>query len=236
MAELLIANCHMPARMVKYGRVNRGIRWQVPWGKHTPPGDEEYRQIHKSAKDKNVDANNILPAVTIRDPVVWLQSMCRHQYAAHFHHDEAHCPDFSRSDLSASVHYADTVKKHDSILYLWNDWYNEYYQSAHFPHLFVRFEDLLFHPKEVTTQVCHCAGGEMKGDGKFIYIVDSAKKGNSAHGTERTGYVDAIVKYGSPKRRLDHYTHIEDLEYIRDNVDPVLMEIMEYPPVDPDFL
>jgi hypothetical protein len=31
MAELLIANCHMQARMDKYGAPNRGVRWQVPW-------------------------------------------------------------------------------------------------------------------------------------------------------------------------------------------------------------
>ena len=31
MAELLIANCHMQDRMDKYGAINRGIRWQVPW-------------------------------------------------------------------------------------------------------------------------------------------------------------------------------------------------------------
>jgi hypothetical protein len=31
MAELLIANCHMQARMEKYGAKNRGVRWQVPW-------------------------------------------------------------------------------------------------------------------------------------------------------------------------------------------------------------
>jgi hypothetical protein len=31
MAELLIANCHMQKRMDKYGFVNRGVRWQVPW-------------------------------------------------------------------------------------------------------------------------------------------------------------------------------------------------------------
>jgi hypothetical protein len=29
MSELFIANCHMPARMAKFGKVNRGIRWQV---------------------------------------------------------------------------------------------------------------------------------------------------------------------------------------------------------------
>jgi hypothetical protein len=31
MSELLIANCHMQARMDKYGAQNRGVRWQVPW-------------------------------------------------------------------------------------------------------------------------------------------------------------------------------------------------------------
>ncbi|KAL3917630.1 MAG: hypothetical protein SGARI_007661, partial [Bacillariaceae sp.] len=33
MAELLIHNCVMPERMKKYGKTNKGIRWQVPWGK-----------------------------------------------------------------------------------------------------------------------------------------------------------------------------------------------------------
>lgn len=73
MSELLIKNCHMTKRMEKYGPVNKGIRWQVPWGKHTPVGNDEYRLSHKSKKDKDVDANNILPAVTIRDPYVWMQ-------------------------------------------------------------------------------------------------------------------------------------------------------------------
>ena len=29
LSELLIHNCHMPARMTKYGPINEGIRWQV---------------------------------------------------------------------------------------------------------------------------------------------------------------------------------------------------------------
>lgn len=29
LAELLIHNCHMPARMAKYGKIHEGIRWQV---------------------------------------------------------------------------------------------------------------------------------------------------------------------------------------------------------------
>ena len=71
MSELLIHNCQMTARMKKYGKVNKGIRWQVPWGKHTPVGNDDYRLSHVTEKDKGVDPNNILPAVTIRDPYVW---------------------------------------------------------------------------------------------------------------------------------------------------------------------
>ncbi|CAJ1965928.1 unnamed protein product [Cylindrotheca closterium] len=233
MAELLIANCRMTERMKKYGAINRGIRWQVPWGKHTPPGDNEYRQTHKTDKDKNIDANDILPAVTIRDPLVWLQSMCRHHYAARWPHTENHCPDFTLPNIKAVVHYAEMSKSHDSILHLWNDWYTEY-RTATFPHLIVRFEDLVFHPEDVTKQVCECAGGQMRKDKKFIYIVDSAKKGLAAHGKNRTGYVDAIVKYGSAARRYDGYEYKEDLEYIRKNVDPELMKAMQYPDIDPN--
>ena len=29
LSELLIHNCHLPARMAKYGSINEGIRWQV---------------------------------------------------------------------------------------------------------------------------------------------------------------------------------------------------------------
>jgi hypothetical protein len=29
LSELLIHNCHMTARMAKYGPINEGIRWQV---------------------------------------------------------------------------------------------------------------------------------------------------------------------------------------------------------------
>jgi hypothetical protein len=209
-----------------------------PWtwtlrGKHTPPGDEAFRETHKTSKDMNGDVNNILPAVTIRDPVVWLHSMCRHEYTAKWDHSDInHCPDFSLPELTTLVTYSDFRKKHKSILHLWNDYYQEYLKVS-YPRLIVRFEDLLFHPEEVTRNVCECAGGSMRSDGKFQYIVDSAKKGDHAHGKIRTGYVDAIVKYGSATHRYQDYRFSADLEYIRDNVDKTLMGLMEYPSADP---
>jgi hypothetical protein len=181
MAELLIHNCMMPERIKKYGRKNVGIRWQVPWGKHTPPGDEKYRNEHKSSKDKDVNATEIMAAVTIRDPLIWLKSMCKHPYTARWYrpHPE-HCPDFSVKPTFTSVKYPDFSRRHDSILHHWNDYYQEYLH-VNFPFMLVRFEDLVFHPKETTTAVCQCAGGQMM-DKKFRYIVESAKKGKGAHG------------------------------------------------------
>ena len=34
LADLLMKNCYMPERVKKYGSVNRGMRWQVPYGKY----------------------------------------------------------------------------------------------------------------------------------------------------------------------------------------------------------
>ena len=254
MAELLIANCRMQDRMNKYGKTNRGVRWQVPWGKHTPPGDEEYRKNHKTYTDTYIPANDILPAVTVRDPLFWLKSMCKHRYTARWYRTDEHCPNFSDlQDLTetqtygllgntvelkgygAAVKYADFIRRHDTIVGLWNDWYNEYL-NADFDYLMVRFEDLLFHPEEVTKAVCECAGGSMNKNGHFIYVVDSAKKGKGAHGKKRTGYVDALVKYGTEIKRYNGYQNKQDLEFIKENLDQNLMELMKYPTVDPDFL
>lgn len=235
LSELLIANCMMPERIKKYGYRNRGIRWQVPWGKHSPVGNKLYRETHKTKKDKDIDANEIMPMVTIRDPLIWLKSMCRHNYTAHWDgFKEDHCPNFLMNDLGMSVRYDGFKRQYESVLHLWNDYYNEY-KNADIPFLLVRFEDLVFHPVETVTQVCQCAGGKMSNK-KFKYIVDSAKKGLAAHGAMklRTGFVDAIVRYGSKDKRYKDHAKA-DLEYVRDHIDPGLMEVANYARIDPEW-
>ena len=78
MSELLIHNCHMPARMKRYGKQNRGVRWQVLWGKHTPVGDEQFRLTHRTYNESELLPENIFPAVTVRDPFKWMRSVCQH--------------------------------------------------------------------------------------------------------------------------------------------------------------
>jgi hypothetical protein len=241
----------MTTRMKKYGSESKGIRWQVPWGKHTPPLDEEFRQTHKTKKgDLNIEADNVLPAVMIRDPYVWMHSMCRHRYKARWalsKEDGAHCPNLvpdqrdidefpylkHKESIPVTVTYSEFQREHASLAHFWNDWYNEYMEVT-FPRLIVRFEDLIFSAKEVTTTVCKCAGGNMK-EQDFVYIVDSAKKGVGAHGaqSQRTSFIDAIVRYGKDADRLAGLTPA-DIEFARKSLDRNLIELFGYldPPED----
>jgi hypothetical protein len=156
LSENLIANCHMPKRIKKYGARNRGVRWQVNWGKHTPVGDEQFRQGHRTynTTDPSLATDNIFPGVAIRDPYKWMQSMCRHEYGARWRHDKSrHCPNLvpNNEDRAAfpvlrplnvtsvpvRVVYAEFERHHASLAHFWNDWYQEYV-NATFPRLLVR--------------------------------------------------------------------------------------------------
>jgi hypothetical protein len=243
LAELLIANCHLPARQERYGRKNAGVRWQVLWGKHTPVLDEAYRTQHRTYNDSSLSAGSMFPAVAVRDPFKWMQSMCRHEYGAQWKHSPEHCPNLvplTESDGTATsktggvpvhVQYKEFSQDHDSLVEFWNEWYAAYVKAP-FPRMIVRFEDLVFHPKYVITTVCECAGGELQKK-PFTYIVDSAKKGDGAHGakSERTSYIDALVKYGTEAGRYKGFARA-DLDYARQHLDPTLMRSFgyKYPP------
>jgi hypothetical protein len=243
LSELLIHNCLMTKRMETYGPKNKGIRWQVPWGKHSPPLNEEFRTRHKTKPgDENIQAHNVFAAVTIRDPYVWMRSMCRHPYGAYWPNDTGHCPNLIPNELDVKkepwlqykqsvpidVQYSEFNRQHESLVHFWNEWYTEYLQAP-FPRLIVRFEDLIFHAKEVTTQVCNCAGGTMQP--RFSYIQNSAKKGTpGAHGKdgEKTSFIDAIVKYGKETSRLDGFT-ADDIAFARSHLNLKLMDLFGYP-------
>eukprot|EP00977_Amphora_coffeiformis_P017603 scaffold5828_cov168-Amphora_coffeaeformis.AAC.6 len=100
------------------------------------------------------------------------------------------------------------------------------YIDAKFPFVTVRFEDLIYHPKRVVQTVCECAGGQLN-HGKFKYVTDSAKKGEGAHGKDRTGYIQALSRYGRKEGRT---TGMEgaDLEYAKKHLDQHLMNLFGY--------
>ena len=240
MAELLIANCHLPEHEKAFNG-GPGVRWQVSWGKHTPVHNETYRLIHRVYEDKNVIAQHMFPAVMVRDPYKWMQSMCRHEYAARWKRDkddEHHCPNLVMENkdggtgggavdepVKVTVNYADFDKHHDSLVHFWNEWYQDYF-NAPFPRLLVRFEDLIYHPRMVVKQVCECAGGKLRP--KFTYIVNSAKKGTQAHGNVRTSYLDALSRYGTKQGRYKGFRPV-DLDYVKKHLNSSLMHNLGYP-------
>ncbi|CAB9525436.1 expressed unknown protein [Seminavis robusta] len=110
LAKLLTRNCVLHKRQEKFGIKQRGIRWQVPYGKHTPPQNEEFRNNHVAQKSSGVDASEVLPVVMIRDPFRWLQSMCSHHYTTRWPRvfprtdPRYHCPNlFPTADEKAKL-------------------------------------------------------------------------------------------------------------------------------------
>jgi hypothetical protein len=197
--------------------------------------------------DGDVPHENSLPLVTIRDPYQWMQSMCRHEYAAHWHHTPENCPNIVKrgyhdtkehgtlaldsSDLVAvDIHYSENFHvHHNSLPHFWNDWYQLYF-NATYPRIMVRFEDLLFYGQEVTETLCACGGGVTRQDRKanhFVHISKSAKKGTAAHGSHKTDLVAALIKYGNDVHRLDNLTP-EDLKATRQVLDSQLMQAFGY--------
>lgn len=200
-----------------------------------------------TSSDVDVPHENSLPLVTIRDPYQWMQSMCRHQYAARWHHTADNCPNVvsrayqgrtmdaeqandASNLVSVDIHYAENFHvHHNSLPHFWNDWY-QLYLNAKFPRIMVRFEDLLFYGQEVTETLCACGGGVPREDrtaDHFVHVSKSAKKGTAAHGSQKTDLVEALIKYGNDVHRLDNLTPY-DLKAARHILDPQLMQIFGY--------
>lgn len=172
-----------------------------------------------------------------------------HRYWPHVEDDEnGHCPNLIPNHVDVKefpflegwesiivqVRYALFGRWHNSLAHFWNDWYRPYYQAP-YPKVIVRYEDLIFHAKEVTESVCHCAGGEMKG--KFEYIVESAKKGSGGHGRkdQRTSMIQAMIRYGKETNRTIGFTQ-DDLAFAIETLDSELTEFFGYsnPPLSSD--
>jgi hypothetical protein len=233
-ANFLHNNCIMPLE----------IYWQVPWGKHVLAERRLDHDVFKLKKKEYVDPSTVLPVVLIRDPYFWMQSLCRHNYGAQWLHTNEHCPNlvpnevdyktfnFPKGTIPVRIKYDFAVRKWDSLAHLWTDWYRQYYQDADYPRLFVRYEDLVFYPKQVTQQICECAGGTLLAQEDFIYEVESAKFG-PGHGEARTSWVSAMIRYGSARKRLEGLT-TEDLRLARNVLDMELMQAFSYqqPPTD----
>lgn len=132
----LEANCRMPNNTKE---AHGGMRFQVPWGKHMLA---DYRWNNTARHDAKVNKTAVLPVVVIRDPFTWMQSMCRHPYAAQWRHHPA-CPRLVQEDdgqtVNVTVHYPEPfVSSWPTLVDLWSDWYRQYLR-ADYPRLITRY-------------------------------------------------------------------------------------------------
>lgn len=195
--------------------------------------------MHHEAENDHLKHTNALPVVIIKDPYTWMTSMCRHPYSAEWQRDPTHCPNLvdyrakannTREEESKSVTIVypkeAPIRKaqYKSLVHLWNEYYEQYLLKSHdFPLVAIRFEDLLFHTKDVVTEVCHCAGGSM--ESTFNYVTESAKEGGVHQGS--SGLTTAMILYGNATKRREPYLQ-RDLTYSKETLSPQLMEIFNY--------
>eukprot|EP00538_Stauroneis_constricta_P006895 CAMPEP_0119572162 /NCGR_PEP_ID=MMETSP1352-20130426/44485_1 /TAXON_ID=265584 /ORGANISM="Stauroneis constricta, Strain CCMP1120" /LENGTH=423 /DNA_ID=CAMNT_0007621847 /DNA_START=129 /DNA_END=1400 /DNA_ORIENTATION=+ len=248
LSTLLAENCFINPSEKELTRrkamVNHAMQWQVPWGKHFPA---RFRNNNTATRFQNVQAHNVLPVVTMRDPYTWMVSMCRQNYNARFEHavvgscpniipypsDIASHPRFGKMKyIPVNVKYTSTVlQHHDALPLLWNEWYREYYNDLHtYPRLIVRLEDLVFRGEETIQQVCDCVGGTtMMTGGDFRHMQDIANQnagieiGQSVH----HGLFRSIVKYGNATYRGMEYPNFQ-LQAARDLLDAEMMDAFGY--------
>jgi hypothetical protein len=207
--------------------------FQVPWGKHNPIAA---RNTHtpKTYEGKGLVVEDCLPLVMVKDPLTWMNSMCKNRYAAYWKHQQVECPNFLDEDgsqIPVKVTYQSAVehpewghKTYPGLVGMWNEWYGDYIGDSvdDFPRLIVRYEDLLFRPEETVKGICDCAGGKFKEDGEFKTKEGAAKSHGNTGGKEAS-----MIKYGDEERRVVGYKD-EDLKFFDENIDMRIMNLLGY--------
>jgi hypothetical protein len=129
--------------------------------------------------------------------------------------------------IPVTVEYKSLTINHTSLAHMWNDWYLDYVQ-AEFPRIMIRMEDLVFHTRNVTEQICTCAGGRLRNT-TFHYIKKSAKEGELHEFQYETTMLDAMIRYGSATHqdRTRGMTR-QDMEYAQGVISKDLMNIFDY--------
>jgi hypothetical protein len=234
LAILLQHNCGIPERIAIEGRRRgHGMEWQVPWGKHTP---EYIGRLHYKVHAKKQGINwermvqeDIMVFSIVRHPYEWIMSMCRHGYTAKWDRTRFNCPNLYEGN-TVDAHFGAGDSHHASIAHMWNDWNGAYF-NATYPRLMVRFEDVIFYPKQLSRKICACVGGKFyppkENDGIFHYVIDSAKVG-PGHGPSkhRNGLVDAYIKYG--RQRDFGPLSRKDLDFMGKTFDKNIMRALRW--------
>jgi hypothetical protein len=205
----LRANLHFPENPLW-----EGILVQVPWHKHF---FIQKRTTHSIPYLSNITLSNVLPIVTIRDPLSWAQSMCEQPYDVEWTTtgkiSPPRCPSLLNGDASVRIPKQTGSKLYRNLFTLWNEWYGSYLTAAAnegLSFVMVRHEDLLYCPRQVLSRLHACSGARWtsQADDGFVYVMEQAKWEHSRiSGHVQSNRISAMIKHGYEKgRRLRHLT------------------------------
>ncbi|GKY92160.1 hypothetical protein MPSEU_000187300 [Mayamaea pseudoterrestris] len=181
------------------------------------------------------DTKYIMPIVVLRDPLRWMNSLCRAPTVTTWQRGEdVRCPNLVPSDIEnllLEYQHFETFnlmvdrnmdERNVSLADIWTDWNMEYANAA-FPRLMVRVEDLLFHAEKVTQLVAQCVG--MDASHPYRYPAVNAKQNADA-----ADIFAALTEIGRKGERHDGFL-ANDIEYASKALDPQLLRVFQYPSV-----
>ncbi|KAL3936789.1 MAG: hypothetical protein SGBAC_007962, partial [Bacillariaceae sp.] len=210
MHHLLLNNCAPPKGGQK---PQKSFQWEVPWGKHHPADT----RMQYAARDREfMNQTAVLPVVTVRHPITWLNALCRHGYSLFWDHDSELCNTTLRLDqaVHAKFGYTNQSIVYDNLIDVWREWNLEYFQQREYPLLMIRLEDIVYRPKQVVEDVCHCIGGQLYSEKPFSIFADSMNVGKG-HGEHRSsGLLSTFIEFAKPMKQWRHKFSKDDWEIV----------------------
>lgn len=240
LAKLFELNWKNHSEQFAYTLKGSYFKWDVPFGKHVP----YHKRNNVTVPGGNPTPKDlVLPIVLIKDPLWWMQSMCRNPYGAKWPHHEDHCPNLVvnkvdqerfgdrpfNSSIAVTTKYTfGTPRKNNiqkiqlhyaSLAHLWNDYYREFLDSTS-PRLMIRYEDILYHAPMVFKAISACIGVDVE---QFQYVTVKSK----THGSGGTDFIKALAKYGDDEARVAPLTTMDRI-FARQVLDQRLMKTFQY--------
>jgi hypothetical protein len=178
---------------------HRGMPWFNGTGKHSFLGiiDREAVPCDETCKEKGVPRSLwqtnkrigeprklVLPSdksilLMVKHPLHWLHSCCTgRSYSIKIRQ--------KKEGLCATSRMYKRVTPFQDMVEMWNRWHSAYFDSG-LPVTWLRYEDLLFTPDEIITDMCNVEEGES-------IVEEKAAKHHKANETGRSG---ALRKYGN---------------------------------------
>ncbi len=115
--------------------------------------------------------------------------------------------------------------RYSNLMDMWNTYY-KHYLNANFPHLIVRYEDILLYPNEIVTQICDCVGGTIHNNERGIHLDQHSAKDENIFG-KSGNLMESLQRYGNVKLRTEHLSE-GDMISTEEYIDKNIMNLFQY--------